>query len=54
MENTRKCVDVRLLTDEDKLSKLVSKPTFVSLKIFNENLVAVHKIKETLTLNKPV
>ena len=33
--------------------KLLSKPTFVSSKISNENLVAVHKIKETLTLNKP-
>ena len=33
--------------------KLTSKPTFVSSKIFNDNLVAVHKIKETLTLNRP-
>ena len=33
--------------------KLASKPTYVSSKIFNENLVAVHKIKETLTLNRP-
>ena len=30
-----------------------SKPTYVSSKIFNENLVAVHKIKESLTLNRP-
>ncbi|XP_068738120.1 uncharacterized protein [Montipora capricornis] len=53
MENLRKRVDVRLVTDEKKLSKLTSKPTYVSSKIFNENLVAVHKIKETLTLNRP-
>ena len=53
MENIRKRVDVRLVTDEKKLLKLVSKPTYVSSKIFNENLVAVHKIKETLTLNRP-
>ena len=53
MENIRKRVDVRLVTDEKKLMKLASKPTYVSSKIFNENLVAVHKIKETLTLNKP-
>ena len=52
MENLRKRVDVRLITDENKLLKLSSKPTFVSSKIFNENLVAVHKIKETLTLNR--
>ena len=36
-----------------KLLKLTSKPTYVSSNIFNENLVAVHKIKEALTLNKP-
>ena len=53
MENIRKRVDVRLVTDEKKLLKWVSKPTYVSSKIFNENLVAVHKIKETLTLNRP-
>ena len=53
MENIRKRVDVRLVTDIKKLLKLTSKPTYVSSKIFNENLVAVHKIKETLTLNRP-
>ena len=53
MENIRKRVDVRLVTDEKKLVKMASKPTYVSSKIFNENLVAVHKIKETLTLNRP-
>ena len=53
MENIRKRVDVRLVTDKKKLLKLTSKPTYVSSKIFNENLVAVHKIKETLTLNRP-
>ena len=47
------CVDVRLVTDQKKLTKLVSKPTYVSSKIFNEDLVAVHKIKEKLTLNRP-
>ena len=36
-----------------KLIKLTSKPTFVTSEIFNEKLVAVHKIKETLTLNRP-
>ena len=53
MENLGKRVDVRLVTNEKKLDKLTSKPTFVSSKIFNENLMAVHKIKETLTLNRP-
>ena len=53
MENFRKRQDVRLVTSQYKLSKLSSKPTFVSSKIFNKDLVAVHKIKETLVLNKP-
>ena len=53
MENLHKRVDVRLVTNEKKLLKLTSKPTYVSSKTFNENLVAVHKIKETLTLNRP-
>ena len=53
MENLRNRVDVRLVTENKKLIKLASKPTYVSSKIFNENLVAVHKIKEPITLNKP-
>ena len=53
MENLRKRVDVRLVTSEKKLDKLTSKSTYVSSKIFNENLIAVHKVKETLTLNRP-
>ena len=53
MENIRKRVDVRLVTSKEKLLKLASKPTYVSSEIFNENLVAVHKIKETLTMNRP-
>ena len=53
MENLRKRVDVRLVTDETKLLKMASKPSYVSSKIFNDNLVALHKIKETLTLNRP-
>ena len=52
MENLHKRVDVRPVTNEKKLDKLTAKPTHVSSKIFNENLMAVHKVKETLTLNR--
>ena len=41
------------MTNEKKLDKLTSKPTFVSSKILNENLMAVHKVKEMVTLNRP-
>ena len=54
MENLRKRVHVRLVTNEKKLDKLAAKSTYVSSKIFNESLMAVHKVKETLTLNRPV
>ena len=53
MENLRKRVDVKLITNEQKLLKVTSKPSYVSCKIFNKNLVAVHKIKEELYLNRP-
>ena len=49
----RKRVDVRLVTNVKKLLRMTSNLTFVGSKIFNENLVAVHKIKETLVLNRP-
>ena len=53
MENIRKREDIRLVTTPKQLAKLASKPTFIGSKIFNPNLVAVHKIKESLTVNRP-
>lgn len=50
MENIRKRVDVKLIIDEQKLA---DKPTYINCKISNENFVAVHKIKQTLSLNRP-
>ena len=50
MENLHN--QVGLVTNEKILDKLTAKPTYVSSKIFNENLMAVHKVKETLTLNR--
>ena len=53
MENLRKRQDIKLVTDEEDLLRWASKPSFISCKIFNEDLVAVHKTKATLTLNRP-
>ena len=53
MENLRKRQDIKLITDKEKLLKWASRPSFISSKIFNEDLVAVHKIKPTLKLNRP-
>ena len=38
---------------EKKTDETNIKIKFVTGKVFNEKLVAVHKIKETLTLNRP-
>lgn len=53
MENLRKRIDVRLVTDKKKLSKMVSKTEFFNSEIYGEFLVAVQKIKECLTLDRP-
>ena len=51
MENLRKRIGVRLVTDENKLLELTSKPSYVTT---CEDLVAVHKVKEVLTLDTPI
>jgi len=48
MENLRKRCNVELVTDEKRFLKLTSKPTFVSSKIFDENLVGVNTKKEKI------
>ena len=53
MENLRKRCDVRLVTDHKTFLKMVPKPTYVGKKEFTGDLLAVHKIKETLVLNRP-
>ena len=52
--NLRKRQNISLITDVRKLNDSVRKPDFMSSKIFNENLVAVHKIKQKLYMNQPI
>ena len=54
MENVRKRGNVKLINNEKKYLKVVSRPSFVSQKILDKNLVAVHKIKQVLLLTKPI
>ena len=54
MENVRKRVNVKVINNEKDYLRVVSKPSFVSQKILDKNLVAVHKIKPVLVLNKPI
>ena len=54
MENLAKRINVRLVSNAKDYKKYVSKPSFVSQKIFSKDLVAIHKIKPVLSLNKPI
>ena len=52
--NLRKRQNISLINDATKLNDFVKKPDFISSKIFNENLVAVHNIKQKLYMNQPI
>ena len=54
MENLRKRISVKLVNNSKDYVRDISKPSFVSQKIFCKNFVAIHEIKPVLTLNKPV
>ena len=53
MENLRNSIDVKLVNNERDYVKCTSKPIYMSFKIFKNNLVAIHKSKVALKLNKP-
>ena len=54
MENLRKRICIELINNAKDYVKCLSRPRFVSQKIFSQNFVAVHRIKLVLTLNKPI
>ena len=54
MENLRNRIDVKLVSNNKNNLKWTSKPSYMSLKIFDNYLVAIPKNKATFTLNKPV
>ncbi|CAB3999477.1 Hypothetical predicted protein, partial [Paramuricea clavata] len=54
MENVRNRVDIRLVNNEEKWNKLAQKHNYKSATIFSENLVAVHMMKTSAKLNKPI
>ena len=49
----RNRIDVKLVSNKEDVLKWTSKPSFMSQKIFENHLIAVHINKVTLTLNKP-
>ena len=56
MENVRKHMRVELLrTEEDKkIRRLASSPLYVGFKAFEGGITAVHMLKSTVILNKPI
>ena len=54
MGNLRKAISVKLVNNAKDYVEYISKPFFVSQKIFSKNFVAIHEIKPVLTLNKPI
>ena len=54
MENIRKRINIKLVINSKDYLRCVSKPNFISQKVFEKSFIAVHQIKSLLTLNKPV
>ena len=52
-ENLRKRIDVKLVYNKKDYSKLTSKLSYMSHKIFDYNLAALRKCKLSLKLKKP-
>ena len=53
MENFRSRIDVRIVSNKNDYLKWTSKPSYMSQKIFDNDLIAIRKSKVTLTPNKP-
>ena len=54
IENLRKRINAKLINNSKKYVRCVSKPDFISQKMFSKNSVAMHQIKPVLILNKPI
>ena len=53
MENLRNHRNVKLVTTDEKRSKLISEPNYTA-KRFSENLLAIEMKKTKVKINKPV
>ena len=52
-ENVRNRKDIHLTKGREKAQKWINKPNFKSFKIFDENLLACHMIKNKIKMNRP-
>ena len=54
MENIRKCRDVKLVTTDNKRSKLVSEPNYHTINLISEDLSIIEMKKPKVKMNKPI
>ena len=54
MENVKKRMNMRLTSNQKVCKKLIQRPTFHSLHIFNKDYVGIQYHKESILLNKPI
>ena len=54
LENQKKRIDFRLVSDSKRCQTLLNKPHFHSIKIFNSNLIGVQMRRPVINLDKPI
>ena len=54
MENIRKHRDIKLVTMDKKISKLVSEPNYHTINLISENLYIIEMKKTKVKMNKPI
>ena len=54
MENVRKIINARLVSNVEDFSKYTSRPIYIAYKIFDKSFAAIYEIKPVLILNKPI
>ena len=54
MENLRKRINVRLVSNKKDFLKYTSRPTYITHKIFGKDYAAIREIKPILVLIKPI
>ena len=54
MENVRQYKDIVLITKKSQYRRLAKNPLFIRSSVFSEDLVAVHRQRHTVCLDKPI
>ncbi|MEW8542131.1 MAG: hypothetical protein AB2693_01235 [Candidatus Thiodiazotropha sp.] len=54
IENVKQRINVKIVTSAQKLRRLVNKPSFQAVRVFDSNMAAVQLYREKVKLNKPI